>query len=79
MMNIKSYQNQQIEIENHVIAEEVAAHLDKQAEIRSHVWSLDLSDMVWECCRCFAVLHSGKRRFGKCSGKPGVGIDNEGG
>lgn len=65
-MNLKEFQQEQVSITEKVINDVVKLHPEHETNIRSHPWSLDISDMVWECCHCFAVLHAGKRRFMDC-------------
>lgn len=63
---IAGYQEAQDNIRTHVIRRAVEANPEHAAAINSHLWTLDLSDMVWECSRCMAVIHEGERRFMSC-------------
>lgn len=71
-MNINEYQKVQQDIIDNTVKQEVCRHPeDVQRNMLTHNWFMDPSDMVWECTLCLALLHTGKRRFNKCSHKWG--------
>jgi len=68
-MDIKAYEHMQDNIKNAVLQKAYAANPEFTNELRTHSWELDISDMVWECTACYALLHSGQRRFAQCKGR----------